>query len=266
MKRTAAFVGATGGAGTTRLCVETAAILSHVGRDVVILDAAFGTQGLARHVAGRIDTDITALLTDHYPEDGQKDDENPFSDALIHQPVETAGALALCPAYAPFERLARAKTVDAAEAFESLVGRARTNFDHVIIDTPPVAANQAVAAVNAADAVAVIAPASQRGADAVQGIRGRLADLGTDVDAILANRAENPAEEHPLGDIPTIPTSDATTVEHVPASAPDLDTSFSPAIVGATEAVFDTSLDIEFPEEGLLNIDPDDYLPESLQR
>ncbi len=262
MKRTAAFVGATGGAGTTRLCVETAAMLSHVGRDVAILDAAFDTQGLARHVPGRIDTDITALLTD----DRSETADGAFSDALIHHPVQTSGILALCPAYAPFERLARAKTVEAAEAFESFVERAKDDFDHVIIDTPPVAANQAVAAVNAADAVAVVAPASRRGADAVQGIHGRLADLGTDVDTVLANHAESPDEDHPLGDIPTIPLSNVTTVEGVPASTPDLDTSFSPAIVTAVEAVFDTSLDIEFPEEGLFDIDPDDYVPESLRQ
>ncbi|KZN25065.1 cell division inhibitor [Haladaptatus sp. R4] len=258
MKRTAAFVGATGGAGTTRLCLETAAILSHVGHDVVILDAAFGTQGLSRHVPHRIDTDITALLIDDHGTDEE------FSDALIDHPVETTGQLSLCPAYAPFERIARAKTVDAAQALETLVERASDDFDHVIIDTPPVAANQAVAAVNAADTVAVVAPASRRGADAVQGVRGRLADLGTDADTVLANRAESPDEDH-LGDVPTIPTSDATAVESIPASAPELDTSFSPAIVAATEVVFDTSLDVEFPEEGLLDIDPDDYLPESLR-
>ena len=260
MKRTAAFVGATGGAGTTRLCLETAAILSHVGHDVVILDAAFGTQGLSRHVPDRIDTDITALLID---DDHETDGE--FSDALIDHPVETTGRLSLCPAYAPFERIARAKTVDAAQALETLVERACDDFDHVIIDTPPVTGNQAVAAVNAVDTVAVVAPASRRGADAVQGIRGRLADLGTDADTILANRVESPDEDY-LGDVPTIPRDDATAVESIPASAPELDTSFSPAIVAATEAVFDTSLGVEFPEEGLLDIDPDDYLPESLRQ
>ena len=85
VNRTTAFVGATGGAGTTRLCVETAAMLSHVGRDVVILDAAFATQGLARHVSGRIDTDITALLT----EDGD------FDDAVFEVRFETGGGEAL---------------------------------------------------------------------------------------------------------------------------------------------------------------------------
>ncbi|MFH5800234.1 AAA family ATPase [Haladaptatus sp. CMAA 1911] len=250
MNRTTAFVGATGGAGTTRLCVETAAMLSHVGRDVVILDAAFATQGLARHVSGRIDTDITVLLTE----------DSDFDDALLDHPVETAGRLALCPSYAPFERFARAKTADAAEAFESLVERAATEFDHVVVDTPPVAANQAVAAVTAVESVAVVAPASRHGTDAVQGMRGRLADLGTNVDVVLANRAD---EGHPLGEAIGIPTSGETTAESVPASVPELDTSFSPAIVAAVEATFDVSLDVEFPEGRFADIDPNEYLPQN---
>ncbi|WP_435156024.1 hypothetical protein [Haladaptatus sp. DFWS20] len=94
MKRTAALVGATGGAGTTRLCVELGAILTHAGRDVVIFDAAFATQGQARHAPGRIDTDLTALLTDDH-------DQHELADVLIDHPVETPGRLALCPTYAP---------------------------------------------------------------------------------------------------------------------------------------------------------------------
>nr|WP_227776770.1 hypothetical protein [Haladaptatus pallidirubidus] len=79
MKRTAALVGATGGAGTTRLCIELGAMLAHAGRDVAILDAAFATQGLARHVPGRIGNDLTALLTDGKIEF----DEGELNEALI---------------------------------------------------------------------------------------------------------------------------------------------------------------------------------------
>ncbi|WP_049969144.1 AAA family ATPase [Haladaptatus cibarius] len=259
MKRTTAFVGATGGAGTTRLCVELGAILTHAGRDVAIFDAAFATQGLARHVPGRIDTDLTALLAD-----GEIDpDEDELNEALIDHPVETPGRLALCPVYAPFERLARAKTVDAAKRFETLVETAANRFDHVLIDTPPVASNQAVAAVNAADSIALVAPASRYGSDAVQAMRGRLADLGTSADTVIANRAGADGD-HPLTDELAIPPSETTSTENAPASAPDLDTSFSPAVALAAEIVFDTSLAIEFPEDSLLDIDPNDYLPESL--
>ncbi|WP_227352973.1 ParA family protein [Haladaptatus salinisoli] len=256
MKRTAALVGATGGAGTTRLCLELAAILAHDGRDVAILDAAFATQGLARHAPGRIDTDTTALLTD--------DADPDLADALVDHPAETAGRLALCPTYAPFERLARAKTARAARRFETLVERADGEFDHVLVDTPPVAANQSFAAVNAVDSVALVAPASRFGADAVQGMRGRLADLGTSADAVLVNRADDAESEHPFADATAIPTSDAAAVERVPTSAPDLDPDFSPAIADAAESVFDTSLDVEFPEEGLLDIDAEKYLPDAL--
>lgn len=260
MTRTAAFVGATGGAGTTRLCVEVAAILSHVGNDVAVLDAAFATQGLARHVPDRIDTDITELLTDDDPE---LDLEHEFADAYIEHPVETPGRLALCPTFAPFERFARAKSAQAAQRFESLIEIASNRFDYVIVDTPPIAANQAVATVNAVDTIALVSPASRFGADAVQAMRGRLADLGTSTNAVIANRADSNGD-HPLVDALTVPRNDAPSVETVPASVPDLDASFSPAVTLAAETVFDTSLDIEFPEKDLFDIDPGDYLPGSL--
>jgi cellulose biosynthesis protein BcsQ len=41
--KTAALVSATGGAGTTRLTLETAALLAGEGADVVVFDAAFAT-------------------------------------------------------------------------------------------------------------------------------------------------------------------------------------------------------------------------------
>ncbi|WP_435156026.1 hypothetical protein [Haladaptatus sp. DFWS20] len=78
---------------------------------------------------------------------------------------------------------------------------------------------------NAVDSIALVAPASHCGADAVQGMRGRLADLGTSADAVIANRENG---EHPLEETTTIPASDAMSVEAVPSSAPALDTSFSP--------------------------------------
>jgi Flp pilus assembly CpaE family ATPase len=42
---TAALVGATGGAGTTRLTLETADLLAREGHAVAVFDAAFATQG-----------------------------------------------------------------------------------------------------------------------------------------------------------------------------------------------------------------------------
>jgi cellulose biosynthesis protein BcsQ len=179
----AAFVGATGGAGTTRLTVELGALLANDGRDVVVLDAAFATQGLADYIPGRIDPDLTALLTDER--------DTPLSAGLVDVPLDAeSGRLACCPAAAPFERLARAKSPPAAQALESRIATAAETFDHVLVDTPPVAANQSVAAVNAADRIAVVAPATTRGRDAIQRMQGRLTDIGADADAVLATRGD----------------------------------------------------------------------------
>lgn len=259
MKRTAALVGATGGAGATRLCVEVGALLAHAGRDVVVVDAAFATQGLARHAPGRIAPDVTELLTgDDWDDGDDRNDDATFDDALVEHPIDAPGRLALCPAYAPFERLARAKTRNAAERFEELVSSAGREFDHVLVDTPPVAANQSVAAVTAAERVALVVPATDRGADLLQRARGRLADVEANADAVVANRA---AKDHPVGDADAaVPAAEAD----APASAPDLDVEFSPAIARVAEVVFDIEVDVEFPEEGLLDFDREEYLPNSL--
>ncbi|WP_137286541.1 AAA family ATPase [Halorussus salinisoli] len=260
---TAALVGATGGAGTTRLAVELGATLARDGREVAILDAAFDTEGLARHVSGRIDPDLTKLLTG---EESHPDDR-PLSDGLREHPAtaDLAGRLELCPARAPFERMARTKTADAAQRFETLLAEADAEYDHVLVDTPPVAANQAVAAVTTAEQVAVVAPASERGVDAVQRTRGRVADVGASVDAVVANRAE---PEHPLRSADAaVPESEVTSVEGVPASVganDDPEAGFAPAVAHAAEAVFDAELGLEFEDPGLLDFDPEELLPDAL--
>lgn len=180
---TAALVGATGGAGTTRLTVELGVLLANDGRDVAVFDAAFATQGLSDYLPGRIDPDLTALLTD--------DRDAPLSAGLVDFPLDTeTGRLACCPTVAPFERLARAKSPAAAQALESRIAAAADTFDHVLVDTPPVAANQSVAAVNAAERTVLVAPATTRGRDAVQRLSGRLDDIGVDVDAVVTTRGE----------------------------------------------------------------------------
>jgi len=180
---TAALVGATGGAGTTRLTVELGALLANDGRDVVVFDAAFATQGLADYLPGRIDPDVTALLTDER--------DAPLSAGLVDIPLDDAsGRLVCCPAVAPFERLARAKSPAAAQAFEARIDEATDAFDHVLVDTPPVAANQSVAAVNAVSRTVLVAPAATRGRDAIQRMTGRLDDIGVDVDGVVTTRGE----------------------------------------------------------------------------
>ena len=192
---TLAFVGAAGGVGTTRLTLEAATLLARDGRDVAVLDAAYATQGLADHTPGRIDPDMTALCLEN----------RPLEAGLLDRRLEAAGRLAVCPARAPFERLARAKTPEAAEAFEDRIAEAERAFDHVLLDVPPVAANQAVAAASAADAVAVVADAA-RARDALPRARDRLVDVGVDPTATIVTRTDG----HPDADV-AVPTLEAET-------------------------------------------------------
>jgi cellulose biosynthesis protein BcsQ len=177
-----AFVGATGGAGTTRLTLEAATLLARDGRDVVVLDAAYATQGMARWVSGRLDPDLTALVTDETDES--------LEAGLVDLDLDVVGRVRCCPARAPFERIARAKTRRAAERLEGRIEEARTLADVVCLDVPPVAANQSVAAVDAADAVGIVTPADERGADAVGRMEGILADVGCEADGVVATRGE----------------------------------------------------------------------------
>lgn len=179
---TLALVGAAGGAGTTRLTLECATLLARDGRDVAVLDAAYATQGLADHTPGRIDPDMTALcLEDH-----------PLETGLVDRTLEGAGRLAVCPARAPFERLARAKMPAAAETFADHVESAARAFDHVLVDVPPVAANQAVAAATATDAAVLVGDAA-RAAAVLPRARDRLLDLDVEPTTSAADCTLPPA-------------------------------------------------------------------------
>lgn len=182
-----ALVGATGGAGTTETTLALAAVLAAGDRSVTVLDAAYATQGLADRVPGRLDPDLTALVTDA--------SDTPLEAGLVDLQLETPGRVACCPARAPFERLARAKSPAAAQRLAERLREATTTADHVLVDVPPVAANQAVAAVDAADRVGVVAPTGDRGADALERTRTRLADLGVSVDYVVATGGETPGSD-----------------------------------------------------------------------
>ncbi|MFB6161432.1 MAG: ParA family protein [Haloferacaceae archaeon] len=218
---TATLVGAAGGSGTTRLAVEAATLLADGGAEVVVLDAAYATQGLGDYLEGQLAPDVTELVTDAT--------EAPLSAGLVDLPVDVSGRVACCPAAAPFERIARAKTADAARRFGERAAAASESFDAVLVDAPPVAANQAVAAVEAADAVAVVAPGTARGGDAVQRQRARLTDVGADVDAVVATR----------GDLPEADVAVPATAEVV-ADAPTVfdDAEFGAGVAAVVEELF----------------------------
>ena len=230
MTRIVAVVGAAGGVGTTRLTVECGATLARAGHDVAIFDAAFATQGLRSYVDEPVDADVTALVTD----------EVSLGNVLYDLPFELPGRLTLAPVRAPFERLARAQTQQAAEQFERELAAASLSNDIVLVDTPPVASNQAVAAVDAAEQTVLVTEDTPRGNDALALSRGRLADIGVSDDIVFRNRDTGLLSEG----IP-IPESEAIAAADAPVCvAPD--ETFAPAVAHGLETLFETSLDLEF--------------------
>jgi len=240
---TAALVGATGGAGTTRLCVEAAATLARDGRAVAILDAAFATQGIEQYVGGHVERDVTRLVRDG------DDDADPREHGLA-VPTDAPGEVRAWPAYAAFEGIARAKATDAARRFEDLLGTLAGTADHVLVDVPPVASNQAVAAVTTAERVGLVAPASDRGIDARQRLRGRLTDVGAGVDHTVANEGPVPADAlvEDDGDV-RVPTADAAAVTAAPVCDDPADEPFAAAVAALAADLFDADLDLPTDED-----------------
>lgn len=231
--RIATLVGATGGAGTTRLTVETAGLLAKTGHDVAVFDAAFQTQGLASYTSTPTEADITALVT------GEAD----LDTALIEQPTELPGTLSLCVAAAPFERLARAKTAGAARQFEQQLAAAALSHDVVLVDTPPIGGNQAVAAVNAADRVGIVTPDTVRGQDGLAVARERLADIGIAEPTVIANRSDGTldADAH-------VPETETTDPRDCPVAI-EPDEEFTPGIIELTDALLGITPEVELPDD-----------------
>ncbi|PHQ38405.1 cell division inhibitor [Halorubrum persicum] len=258
--KTLALVGATGGAGTTRTAVELAALGARDGRDVAVVDAAFTTQGLSEYVSGRIGTDLTTLVTDEtgaslsaatYPiVGGGGDAERAETDA-----PDLPGRADAIPARAPFERVARAKTAEAARKLERRIDEAATSYDAVIVDVAPVGSNEAVAGVTAADRTAAVFPATTHGRDALQRLRGRVADVGAGVNRSIAVVRDGDGESAEGGDeadadVHLPPTASAV------ADAPTAsigDGAYARAVADAFEAAFDATVGIEFAEPGLVD-------------
>jgi MinD-like ATPase involved in chromosome partitioning or flagellar assembly len=218
--------------------VEVGAVIARSGRDVAIVDAAYETQGLSDYVEGPIEADVTELVTD-----------GAAIDEVVH-PVglETPGQLSLCPTRAPFERLARAKTAAAAEQLEKQVAAIALSHDAVLVDTPPVASNQAVAAVDAADRVVAVTPDTARGADALSRLRGRIDDVGTALDAVVATFADGYVEAAD-GRVPRSDTEDATAT---PVAAEGTG-QFTQAVAETAAVVIDEEIDAAVDDGGRLS-------------
>jgi septum site-determining protein MinD len=240
---TLAFVGCTGGAGTTRLTVETAATLARGGRSVAVIDAAFGTQGLATYVEGRLDADVTAVAVGDVP----------VNSALFEWDIDADGRVALCPAHAPFERLARAKSAESAQTLERAIEEVSGRFDHVLLDVPPIASNQAVAAATTAQRRALVVPASRRGSDLLPRQQGRLRDIGAPASAVVATRVDGDD-----GDNGESVEDAAHTVPHIGPGAPrplatDPDSDVAPTVAAMAEELLDVDLGLIFEDDGLFS-------------
>ncbi|QAU13330.1 ParA family protein [Halorubrum sp. BOL3-1] len=277
---TLALVGATGGAGTTRTAVELAAMGARDGDDVAVVDAAFTTQGLSEYVAGRIDPDLTALLTDGpdaalsaaaYPVAGTRNAERSGSGGERRErggiesddgndPPDLPGRVDAVPARAPFERIARAKTAEAARKLERRIDEAATTYDAVVVDAAPVGSNEAVAAATSVDRAVAVRPATAHGRDATQRLRGRIADVGGSLDATLA--VERPGSRGSDAGVDGDETEDSDAgIVRVPATDPEVaaaptaaagDSAYARAIASAYETAFDASLGVEFSDPGVI--------------
>ncbi|MFC6837217.1 ParA family protein [Halomarina ordinaria] len=233
------LVGTAGGAGTTRLALELGGVLARGGWEVTVLDASYATQGLADHCSGRIDPDATTLALDG---------DIPLSAGLVDLAPDAPGRLAVCPARAPFERLARAKAPEAARRLEARIEAASEAFDVVLVDTPPVAANQSVAAAVATDERVLVAPPGQRGRDALARTRDRLADLGVEGEHVLVNRTDS-LDGAPDADA-VVPASSVTDPAEVPVTL-DGEGTFVARCAEAAATLFDADLEIETEAPGL---------------
>jgi len=225
--RTLALVGATSGVGTTRLTVECAVTLAHTGRDVVVVDTAFATQGVAAHLDRPIGSDATALATGR----------TPIEETLYEYPGDLPGRLVVCPARASFEGLG-----DGTAA--ALLGH-----DAVLVDVPPVAANQAVEAIEAAETVALVTEDIERGETALAGQRERLVNLGRPPDGVVANRA---AGGHVDADA-TVPESAVCAPRACSMCVSAADSVFAAAVGETVETLLEVPVESSAESRGLLS-------------
>jgi MinD-like ATPase involved in chromosome partitioning or flagellar assembly len=248
---TVALVGSVGGAGTTRTTVELAATLARDGGAVAVLDAAYATQGLVDYLPDRIDPDLTALVTDRA--------DDPLDAGLVDLPLpdRVPGRVACLPVRAPFERVARAKTETAARSLADRIAAAGERFDAVLVDTPPVAANQSVAAVTAAERVVAVTPATPRGRDALARTGDRLADLGAAPDATIAVSGPGATAATAATDGGAVPDADAVLPESpaTPGEVPTAvdDDGLAAAVADAAASAVGVEPDLALGDERLVD-------------
>ena len=166
---TTAVVGASDGAASAQLCLALGHTLAAADRSVLLLDVDADTQPLARYTPGAIETEFSQVL---------------LGDAALEEavsPIETDGRrLAISPFRAPFTRLARAKAPEAAQRLAPILDDATAQYNHVIVHTPPVGSNPAVAAITETSTTALVTRADERGLDALYAMQGRVEDIGTE--------------------------------------------------------------------------------------
>lgn len=232
-------MGAAGGVGTTRLTVEVGAVMAAEGENVVLLDAALETQGLADHVIGPIDPDLSTVLID----------ANDHQAALSDHPADhtVVGRLQCLPVVAPFGRIAAAKAPEAAQRLTTVARTLAEDGKTVVVDVPPIASNTAVAGATAADRTILVTTDSARGREAIARSRGVLDDIGLETNAVVANRTDS-AE---MDDIDlAVPAVSRTETPRIPTALTD-SAPFSRAIETVASSLFDVDLVTE-PDRGPL--------------
>lgn len=200
------LVGAAGGAGTTRLAVETAGHITARGDTVVVVDVDFATQGLADYVPGQFTTELTTALRDQVSLA-----ELPIALDVAHTPQPHA-----LPSFAGLSRVATAMQQAAAEYLGDQLTALDDEFDHVLLDTPTPVTNPAIAAVTTADTVGVVFPRSPRGIESLHRTEGFLHDIDVAADYTISTPTpqeatiEDPADivipqlaDTPPRDVPT---------------------------------------------------------------
>jgi len=170
-----AVVRASDGTASAPLCLALGGMLAAADRSVLLLDVDADIQPLARYTHGVIDPDLSQVL---------------LGDTTLEEatyPIQADdGHIAVSPFRAPFTRLARAKASEAAQQLAPVLETATTRYDHIIVHTPPIGSNPAVAAITEASTVGIATRADEPGLDALYTMQGRIDDIGAEWTATVA--------------------------------------------------------------------------------